>query len=268
MNFTSFYSMRMNPFDKDLKTKDAFMSSDMKQMQGRLEHLKDYPGIGLFTAPPGMGKTFALRYFSESLNPNLVRFHYICLSTVTTAEFYRQLCVELGLEVSYKKSVMFKRIQDHIYSMKTNKNIHVIICLDEAQYLNPDILKDLKMICNFCMDSLNCFTLILLGQPYLTTILSRDSNEALRQRIKVNYSFRGLTESEALSYISDRMELAGSSSKIFDDNAMVAAYSSCNGSLRQLNSILTKALMLGAQNNATSINTDMILSSVNDISLV
>lgn len=268
MNYISFYSMRMNPFEKDLKTRDAFMTSDMKQMQGRLEHLKEYPGIGLFTAPPGLGKTFALRYFADSLNPNLVKFHYICLSTVTTAEFYRQLCVELGLEVSYKKSIMFKRIQDHLYSMHSNKNVHVIICLDEAQYLNPDILKDLKMLCNFCMDSVNCFSLILLGQPTLATIMTRDNNAALCQRIKVNYSFRGLTESEALSYISDRMELAGSSAKVFDESAMLAAYSSCNGSLRQLNSILTKSLMLGAQNEATSINTDMILSAVNDISLV
>ena len=81
--FTTFYGMKMDPFDKQLPTKDAFQTMDLSQMQGRLIHLKDHPGIGLFTAAPGQGKTFALRCFSDSLNPNLVKFYYICLSTAS-----------------------------------------------------------------------------------------------------------------------------------------------------------------------------------------
>ena len=95
---------------------------------------------------------------------------------------------------------MFQRIQDFLYSMSTNKNIHCMVCLDESQYLSSDISRDLKMLCNFCMDSKNCFALLLLGQP----------NEALRQRISVNYTFEGLKESEAREYINDRMTLVGS----------------------------------------------------------
>ena len=111
--FTTFYGMRMNPFDKELPSRDAYKTLDMEQTQGRLNHLKDHPGLGLFTAAPGQGKTFSLRYFSDGLNPNQVKFYYICLSTVSATEFYRQLCVKLGLEVSYKKTVMFQRIQEY-----------------------------------------------------------------------------------------------------------------------------------------------------------
>lgn len=266
--FTSFYGMRINPFDKELHSKDAFMTLDMGQMQGRLEHLKEHPGIGLFTAAPGQGKTFSLRHFADGLNPNLVKLYYICLSTVTITEFYRQLCVTLGLEVSYKKTVMFQRIQEYLYSMCTSKNVHCMVCLDEAQYLNNDILKDLKMLCNFCMDSKNCFSLILLGQPTLMNIMMRQPNEALRQRIAVNYRFSGLSAEEAGNYIKNRMELAGSSPRIFDDSAITTAYGSCNGSLRLLNLILTKALAIGAQNSKQNIDSDMVLAAVNDISLL
>lgn len=265
--FTTYYGMRMNPFDKELPSKDAFFTFDMKQMNGRLEHLQAHPGIGLFTAGPGQGKTFCVRHFSDTLNPNLVRFYYICLSTVTTSEFYRQLCVNLGLEVSYKKTIMFKNIQDYLYSMSTNKNVHCMICLDEAQYLNSDILKDLKMLCNFCMDSKNCFSLLLLGQPILNTLLMRQPNEALRQRISVNYSFAGLSEKEAFEYINNRLLLAGTSGGIFDDNAMTTAFSGCNSSIRQLNLILTKSLIIGAQNEKKNIDSDIVLSAINDIAL-
>ena len=38
--YKQYYGMSMNPFDKELSTKDAFITEDMKAMQGRLEHLK------------------------------------------------------------------------------------------------------------------------------------------------------------------------------------------------------------------------------------
>lgn len=265
--YKQYYGMSMNPFDKELSTKDAFITEDMKAMQGRLEHLKNHPGIGLFTAGAGQGKTFSLRCFAEKLNPNITKFYYICLSTVSTSEFYRQLCTTLGLETSQTKSSMFRSIQDFFETMSMNKKVHCMVCLDEAQYLNNDILRDLKMLCNFSMDSRNCFSLLLLGQPSLVNILMRQPNEALRQRITVNYRFNGLSEKEAGQYIRDRLELAGTSGRIMDDNAIVAAYGSCGGSVRKLNLILTKALMIGAQNHKENIDTDIILSAVNDVEL-
>ena len=142
-----------------------------------------------------------------------------------------------------------------------------MICLDEAQYLRSDVLRDLKMLCNFSMDSRNCFSLILLGQPTLINIMMRQPNEALRQRITVNYQFEGLQEKEALEYIQRQMELSGASGKIFDENAALVAYGSCGGSIRKLNLILTKSLMIGVQNHKQNIDADMVLSAVNDIEL-
>ena len=83
----------------------------------------------------------------------------------------------------------------------------------------------------------------------------------------MNYRFNGLSEKEAEQYIRDRLELAGTSGRIMDDNAIVAAYGSCGGSVRKLNLILTKALMIGAQNHKENIDTDIILSAVNDVEL-
>ncbi len=265
--YRQYYGMSSNPFEKDIETKNAYITQDMKAMQGRLDYLKNHPGIGLFTAGPGQGKTFALRCFAEKLNPNITKFYYICLSTVTTTEFYRQLCTTLGLETSYNKSAMFRTIQNYFENMSLNKKIHCMVCLDEAQYLNNDILKDLKMLCNFAMDSKNCFSLLLLGQPALNSILMRQPNEALRQRICVNYQFEGLQETEAVSYISKQLDLVGASGRIVDENAALAAYGSCGGSIRKLNLVLTKSLMIGAQNNKSHIDTDIVLSAVNDIEL-
>ncbi len=263
----NYYGMSFNPFDRDIATKDAFLTGDMKEMNGRLDYLRNNPGIAVFTAGVGQGKTFSLRCFSSKLNPNITKFTYISLSTITTNEFYRQLCSCLGIDAQHKKSVMFKSIQEYFENMSLNKKIHHIVCLDEAQYLKSDILRDLKMLTNFSIDSKSCFSLVLLGQPILNNILMRQPHEALRQRIIISYNFGGIHEAEAVEYIRDRFTLAGASPSIMDDNAMLSAYSSSEGSIRKLNLIVTKALIIGTQHKKQSIDTDIILAAVNEIEL-
>ncbi len=152
-------------------------------------------------------------------------------------------------------------------SMSNDKRLHYMLVLDEAQYLNNDILKDLKMLLNFSMDSKDCFSVALIGQPILNNILEKQVHEALKQRIVINYDFEGLSEDAAKEYIHSRLSLAGASSAIIDSNAVQAAYGSCGGSIRRLNMLLTKALIVGAQHEKASIDTEIIMAAVNDLSL-
>ena len=138
--FKSFYGLTFNPFDKSIPEGYAFCSRDHKQMLSRLDYLKNTRGIGLFTAPPGMGKTFALRCFAKTLNPNLFQLSYICLSTVSVSEFYHQFCFELGLDYNSKKIVMFRNIQERLLNFFKEKRKTFILAIDESQYLNTGIL--------------------------------------------------------------------------------------------------------------------------------
>lgn len=96
--FTDYYGLSFNPFDKQcIKERDAFRSKDHGQMLSRLDYLIKVRGIGVFSARPGMGKTYALRCFMNGLNPNQYQTAYISLSTVSVSEFYRQFCDLLGL---------------------------------------------------------------------------------------------------------------------------------------------------------------------------
>ena len=49
------------------------------------------------------------------------------------------------------------------------------------------------MLMNYSYDSLNCFSLVLTGEPYLNHILEKQVHEALRQRITVHYNYEGLS---------------------------------------------------------------------------
>ena len=113
--YNSYYGLTFNPFDKQqLKEKDHFISRNFTEMTNRLNYLKDIRGIGVFTARPGMGKSFCLRCFASSLNPSLFHMEYLCLSTISVADFYKQLCSILGVSDKGGKTGMFKAIQEQI----------------------------------------------------------------------------------------------------------------------------------------------------------
>lgn len=69
--YTDFYGLSFNLWQADGKREGCIESEDFREMTTRLEYLKEIRGIGVFTASPGMGKTFALRCFAKGLNPNL-----------------------------------------------------------------------------------------------------------------------------------------------------------------------------------------------------
>ena len=266
--FNSFYGLTHNPFDKQLlKESQFFESKDHKAMIDRLNYLKDIRGIGVFTARPGMGKSYTLRCFAKSLNQNLYQMKYICLSTVSVSEFYKQLCTSLGLEANGGKTTMFKSIQERIYYLYKEKRKPLIIAIDEGQYLNSGILKDLKMLMNHGYDSLNCFTLIIAGEPHLNHTLEKPVHEALRQRITVHYNYNGLDDGEVAEYIAHKLSTAGSSRTIINEAAISAAHSYSRGNPRLIDNVMTYALDLGSQRNKEIIDAETMMLAIDAQSL-
>jgi type II secretory pathway predicted ATPase ExeA len=266
--FKGFYGLSKNPFDKQsLSEKDSFASKDHREMTTRLSYLKNIRGIGVFTSPPGFGKTFALRCFAATLDRNLFGLAYVCLSTVSLTEFYRQFCTVLGIEVSHSKSAMFKSVQERLYHLFKEKKRPLILLLDEAHELNATILKDIKMIMNHAFDSVNCFTLALVGEPHLNSILEKPVHEALRQRIVVHYNFEGLSDDETEQYILHKLRVAGAADSVLGEGTLPAIVGYSRGNPRLTDNLMTEALLLGAQLEKPVIDTELVMAAVNNLAL-
>ncbi len=265
--YLSYFGMEFNPFDKNIDTKHSFETEDFKVMKNRLEFLRDNKGLALVTGTSGVGKTFCIRAFLNSLNPNLFKALYISMSTLTVMEFYRQLCLELGIECGNKKIVMYRSIQEHIVHLVKDKRMNIIICVDEAQYLKTDIINDLKMLLNFEIDSKNYFSLILIGQPNLNTILNRNIHESIRQRISISYNFIGISKDELINYIESRCKVANSKPGIISEDAFETIYASCGGSIRVVNNIINKCLTIAYKKEEPIINSEIVIEAYNDLLL-
>jgi type II secretory pathway predicted ATPase ExeA len=219
MMYLARYQLNREPFSKSLDPRQVYQTTDFKECSSRLDYLAKTRGLALVCAAPGYGKSLCAHAFAARQNQNLVRVFYLCMTTLSATEFYRQLSTVLGLEAQFRKADMFRQIQEHLTYLHSTKKQHVIIIIDEAQYLPMAVLRDLKLLMNFGYDSSDYFSLVLLGQPILADILSRQVYEALRQRIIVNYTFCGLKESEAIDYAKAMVSASGGSPNIFAESA-------------------------------------------------
>lgn len=266
--YRAYWGMEFNPFDKELLENKFYHGNDYSETMRRLEYLRNIRGIGLFTGLPGTGKTACLRAFASGLSPSLYKVIYLQMTTISTNEFYKDLASGLGLEPAYRKIDNFRAIQERIRSMYREQKVTLVIIIDEAQYLSRAILADLKLLMNFEMDSRNYAVLILAGQPVLNNTLSMQLHEALRQRIVINYNLQGMSKEEVDTYARDRMKLCGVTQDVFGGGALEAAYGCCGGSIRRLNNLLHKALMIGCEQKSDRITTEIIMDASNEIELI
>jgi len=200
MDYIARYGLDFNPFIKNAA--DILVETHgYKEAIYRLNHLLTTKGFGVITAGAGRGKTTAIRHWTKGLNTSLYKVIYISLSTTTTLEFYKQLAIALGLEPYYRKSDNYRSIQNEITRYSLEKNMTVIVIIDEANYVVSGILNDLKMLFSFSMDSKDRAIVILTGLPILINTLQKGINEPLRQRITMNYHLDDLSETEGRNYI-------------------------------------------------------------------
>lgn len=264
--YKSYWGMEYNPFERNTD-KSCFNSNDFDGLTSRLKYLVNTKGIGLFTGASGSGKTYAIKKFIDTLNPSLYKVIYTSHSTVTVLDFYKSIAYGLDIEPAFRKVDLFRQIQERITDLSKNRKITPIIILDEAQYLKTAILNDLKLLLNFEMDSKNYAVLILIGQPILNNILIKQVHEAIVQRIIITYMMFGLTKDEVKTYLDMSFKNCGVSCTIIDSNSIEAIFSCCNGSIRRLNSIVDRCLVIAYKEKCKTIDCETVMKAQVELSL-
>lgn len=267
MNHLLKYGLEYNPFIKNNNNDIRIELENHNQIMFRLRHLEETKGIGLITGDPGLGKTTSIRHWSKSLNTNLYKVIYIAHSTITVHEFYRELCEKLGLEQHHSKRLNMILIQSEIKRLSIEKRITPVIIIDEANYLSSQILNDLKIILNFEMDSKEPYILLLIGQNTIRNALNMKSNEALKQRISMNYTLSGLSKDESKKYIDDKLKHAGLNTNIFASEGYNQIIGASNGIPRRLNQIMEKALLLLENMKKDIIDEDIAMGAIDETTI-
>ena len=125
----------------------------------------------------------------------------------------------------------------------------------------------MKVLYEYEMDSKDYITLILVGQTELKDELKKLIHISLKQRIIVNYTFKGLSREEVKEYIKTRLKLANVNNEIFSSEAINALYSSSKSSPRRLNTLVINSLMLGSQNETKMIDEEIVMNALKEMEI-
>ena len=261
MDYTIRYGLEFNPFLKN--SKEIFVSTDeSKEVLFRLNYLVKTKGFGLLTGSPGRGKTTAVRYWAQTLNPSRYKVVYTCFSTFSPNDFYRNLATELGAQAHYRKPDNFRVIQEELTRLSVEKRKTPVIIIDEANYISSAILNDFKLLFNFEMDSRDRAVVLLSGLPSLNATLRLSIHEPFRQRIIMNYELPAFTKEEGRSYILEKLQGAGAARAIFEDAALEAILNASDGTPRIINNLCNSCLLIGDSGKSGMITAEIVMQAI------
>ena len=121
----------------------------------------------------------------------------------------------------------------------------VVLIIDEAQTMSPEILEALRLLTNLKVSSQPLIKIVLFGQPELDNLLSDTRLSQIRQRISFSHQLKSLTFSETVKYINHRINNAGSMANItWEQQAYQSLFNITDGVPRLISIIADKALLL------------------------
>ena len=96
----SYFGLERAPFGKEIPDTDLWLPPSKKRVVDELcEAVSERQSV-LLTGDPGVGKTTVLRALRRQLGEGRFRLTYCHNATLGRRDFYRQLCLALGLSPS------------------------------------------------------------------------------------------------------------------------------------------------------------------------
>lgn len=240
------------PFEASLAADTLFDSAAIAEAEARIRHLVELRGIGLVTGEAGCGKTTACRRVADSLHPGSHKLCYVALSTGSVLDTCNTIAAELGLAPHNSRAGAWNAIRAQVSHLVAETRQLPVLILDEAHHLRTEVLEDLRLLCNFVMDSEPRLCLLFVGLSELRRRLAMAAYESLAQRLVIRHHMSGLEREEVEAYIQHRLVAAGApaGTPLFEPAAVEAIFLAANGMPRQVNRLAHYALTAAAVEGA------------------
>jgi general secretion pathway protein A len=244
-SLNEFYAFHHTPFSKSIPVKDLYPSRGHCEAQGRLAFALHNRLPTLFTGDVGTGKSTAVRAFAQTLDRNLYAVIYLSNPHLGVTTLYREILLALQVEPAFGFMRLLPQLRSTLHDL-ARKGRYVLLIVDEAHLLPPELFDQLRFLLNDEMDSASLISLVLLGQPDLAHKLRFAPYEALHQRIAVRYHLKPFDLEETAGYVKHHLRIAACQGQIFSDSFLTGVYDHTKGVARQINNLCRSALLLGA----------------------
>jgi len=255
--YLSHFSLDQIPFSKEVADADLWLPPSKESVVAELQEAVDEHASVILTGEPGAGKTCVLRALRHRLPQAGFRLTYCHNATLGRRDFYRQLCLALGLTPSAAAAAVFFAISSHVEDLGRER-LHPVFLLDEAHLLHQDMLDHLHILLNYQWDSRALLSLVLVGLPELNDRLALRRNRSLFSRIQRRLSISPLAPEDTVEYVRSRLHKAGCDRELFTGDALAMLHEAANGSLRDMDRLATAALREAGRRKRKLVERDVL----------
>jgi len=262
--YTKYFGFNEKPFTLTPNPRFIFLSKNHKEAFAHLLYgINNHYGFIELTGEVGTGKTTVLRTLLGQLQDDSYRTALIFSPCQTGVELLRSINTEFGLDAKSEYANELLAELNRFLLSETAAGRTVVLVIDEAQNLEPDVLEQIRLISNLETENDKLIQIVLSGQPELEFLLGRSDLRQLNQRIAVRYKLRSLGMDETRSYIRQRMEVAGDTGGVsFCRSSITLIYLCTRGVPRMINILCDRALLIAYGDERRRITTGIVIRAM------
>jgi general secretion pathway protein A len=264
--YQAYFGLTERPFSIAPDPQYLYMSSRHKEAMAHLSYGLTQGGCFIvLTGEVGTGKTTLCRNLLAELPDNL-DVALILNANINEQELLQTICDEL--KVDYQQDTSQKQLLDRInkYLLETfAKNRHTVLIIDEAQLLSRDVLEQIRLLTNLETTKSKLLQIILIGQPELNDLLSRNDLRQLAQRVTARYHLGPLRRNEIEDYVHFRLSVAGCKKPLFSKQALTRLHDMTEGIPRRINVLADHALLAAYSNDQLLVDAKMVKAAAKDV---
>lgn len=255
------FALTRPPFSKELADGELWVPDSRKRLVEQLVDAMSERGHVLLTGEPGVGKTCVLRALRHRLPDAGFRLTYCHNATLGRRDFYRQLCLALGLSPKATAAAVFYEVSSHVQQLGEER-IHPVFLLDEAHLLHQDVLDHLHILANYEWDSRALLSLVLVGLPEMQHRLMLARNRSLWSRVHTRIHLGEAQVDDTADYLQHRIAAAGGDAGVLSSDAIAMLHEASGGRLRDLDRIATETLKRAARRKLKKVDRQLVQSAL------
>jgi type II secretory pathway predicted ATPase ExeA len=266
--YKSFFHLQSNPFAGSPDPRFLYMMPHTREALATLEYgISAHKGFIVLTGEVGTGKTTLLRRALSSLDQSRVFSSFVFNPRLDVLDFLEFILSDFGITPQNRtKSGMLIQLNRWLIERFRHEETCVII-VDEAQNLEWELLEEIRLLTNLETTSEKLVQIVLSGQPELEEKLRAPDVRQLRQRIALWARTHAITSEQTAAYIAQRLLIAGTSERIFTDDAVASIHRASRGIPRVINLICEHALILAYVEQIHQVPEPLILAVARDLDL-
>jgi general secretion pathway protein A len=266
--YTDHYGLSAPPFQLTPDAGFWFESGTHKKAMTYLGYgLAQGEGFIVVTGDIGAGKTTLTGHLMETIDPARVAAVRIVSTQVEGDDMLRLVAQGFDLPTEgVEKAQLLDRIERHL--LETGRGgRRALLVIDEAQALHTSALEELRMLSNFQAGGHALMQIFLLGQPeFRDRLASASGLEQLRQRVIATHHLDPMEREETRGYLEHRLRHVGWTGRpSLTDGACDALHAASGGVPRKLNTLATRALLMGAIEDADLVDEALVAQVVADL---